>query len=121
MCNKVFFYTFRPGKRGGGVFLALEARKCGFLVAGYEFGLLLRLAQQSRDLGLLLLELAALLLRGGLGRGALGVGLGLGRGRFALRPAALDRTRYLRFAQFMQQQGLIPYALSIEEYATVLE
>ena len=41
--------------------------------------------------------------------------------RFALRPAALDRTRYLRFAQFMQQQGLIPYALSIEEYATVLE
>jgi len=41
--------------------------------------------------------------------------------RFALRPAALDRARYLRFAQFMQQQGLIPDALSIEEYATVLE
>ncbi|MBI05658.1 MAG: ABC transporter ATP-binding protein [Rhodospirillaceae bacterium] len=41
--------------------------------------------------------------------------------RFALRPAALDRARYMRFAQFMQQQGLIPDTLSIEEYATVLE
>ena len=41
--------------------------------------------------------------------------------RFALRPAALDRTRYARFAQFMQQQGLIEKALKVEEYATVLE
>ncbi len=41
--------------------------------------------------------------------------------RFALRPAALDRARYSHFAQFMQEQGLIPTALSIEEYATILE
>jgi len=41
--------------------------------------------------------------------------------RFALRPAALDRARYERFARFMQAQGLIPAALSVEEYATILE
>jgi putative hydroxymethylpyrimidine transport system substrate-binding protein len=41
--------------------------------------------------------------------------------RFALRPAALDRARYTRFARFMQEQGLIPEALAIEEYAVVLE
>ncbi len=41
--------------------------------------------------------------------------------RFALRPAALDRARYARFARFMQEQGLIPVALSVEDYATVLE
>ena len=41
--------------------------------------------------------------------------------RFALRPAALDRARYSHFARFMQEQGLIPAALSIEEYATILE
>jgi putative hydroxymethylpyrimidine transport system substrate-binding protein len=41
--------------------------------------------------------------------------------RFALRPAALDRTRYARFAQFMQDQGLIEKALAVEDYATVLE
>ncbi len=41
--------------------------------------------------------------------------------RFALRPAALDRARYSRFAKFMQEQGLIPVALSIENYATILE
>jgi len=41
--------------------------------------------------------------------------------RFALRPAALDRARYSRFAKFMQKQGLIPIALSIEKYATILE
>ena len=41
--------------------------------------------------------------------------------RFALRPAALDRARYARFARFMQEQGLIPQALSVAEYATILE
>jgi putative hydroxymethylpyrimidine transport system substrate-binding protein len=41
--------------------------------------------------------------------------------RFALRPAALDRARYARFAQFMQDQGLIEKALAVEDYATVLE
>ncbi len=41
--------------------------------------------------------------------------------RFALRPAALDRARYTRFARFMQEQGLIPEALAVEEYAVVLE
>ena len=41
--------------------------------------------------------------------------------RFALRPAALDRARYARFARFMQEQGLIPKALSVAEYATILE
>ncbi|MBT3172257.1 MAG: ABC transporter substrate-binding protein [Rhodospirillaceae bacterium] len=41
--------------------------------------------------------------------------------RFALRPAALDRARYARFARFMQEQGLIEKALAVEEYATVLE
>jgi len=41
--------------------------------------------------------------------------------RFALRPAALDRARYARFAQFMQDQGLIEKALTVKDYATVLE
>jgi len=41
--------------------------------------------------------------------------------RFALRPAALDRARYTRFAQFMYEQGLIPEALSVADYATILE
>jgi putative hydroxymethylpyrimidine transport system substrate-binding protein len=41
--------------------------------------------------------------------------------RFALRPAALDRARYTRFARFMQEQGLIDKALAVEDYATVLE
>ena len=41
--------------------------------------------------------------------------------RFALRPAALDRARYARFARFMEEQGLIPQALSVAEYATILE
>jgi putative hydroxymethylpyrimidine transport system substrate-binding protein len=41
--------------------------------------------------------------------------------RFALRPAALDHARYARFAQFMYEQGLIPEALSVADYATILE
>ena len=41
--------------------------------------------------------------------------------RFALRPAALDRARYARFADFMFEQGLIPAALAVEDYATVLK
>ncbi|MDA0229924.1 MAG: ABC transporter substrate-binding protein [Proteobacteria bacterium] len=41
--------------------------------------------------------------------------------RFALRPAALDRARYARFAHFMYEQGLIPEALSVDDYATILE
>ena len=41
--------------------------------------------------------------------------------RFALRPAALDHARYTRFAQFMYEQGLIPEALSVADYAIILE
>jgi putative hydroxymethylpyrimidine transport system substrate-binding protein len=41
--------------------------------------------------------------------------------RFALRPAALDRARYTRFAKFMYEQGLIPEALPVDAYATILE
>ena len=41
--------------------------------------------------------------------------------RFALRPAALDRARYARFARFMYEQGLIPEVLSVADYATILE
>jgi putative hydroxymethylpyrimidine transport system substrate-binding protein len=41
--------------------------------------------------------------------------------RFALRPAALDGARYARFARFMFDHGLIPEALAVGDYATVLE
>lgn len=41
--------------------------------------------------------------------------------RFALRPGALDRPRYQRFAAFLQRQGLIPKALPVAEYAVELE
>ena len=37
--------------------------------------------------------------------------------RFALRPAALDRARYRRFAAFLAAQGLIPEALPVDAYA----
>jgi putative hydroxymethylpyrimidine transport system substrate-binding protein len=37
--------------------------------------------------------------------------------RFALRPAALDRARYQRFARFLAAEGLIPEALPVERYA----
>jgi len=40
--------------------------------------------------------------------------------RFALRPAALDRGRYARFAAFLAEQGLIPEALAVARYATEL-
>ena len=40
--------------------------------------------------------------------------------RFALRPAALDRGRYKRFAEFLAEQGLIPEAKPVEAYATEL-
>ncbi len=41
--------------------------------------------------------------------------------RFALRPAALDRRRYARFAAFLKAQGLIPKALPVADYAVVIE
>ena len=41
--------------------------------------------------------------------------------RFATRPAALDRTRYQRFADFLEQQGLIKSPPAIETYAVELE
>ena len=41
--------------------------------------------------------------------------------RFALRPAALDTTRYDRFAAFLQAQGLIPEALPASAYAVELD
>ena len=37
--------------------------------------------------------------------------------RFALRPAALDRGRYARFAAFMKEQGLIESVPALESYA----
>ncbi|WP_412776489.1 ABC transporter substrate-binding protein [Thalassospira lucentensis] len=41
--------------------------------------------------------------------------------RFALRPAALDKARYARFADYMVKQGLITDAPALETYATVIE
>ncbi|MCW5749936.1 MAG: ABC transporter substrate-binding protein [Alphaproteobacteria bacterium] len=40
--------------------------------------------------------------------------------RFALRPAALDRVRYERFAAFLAAQKIIPEALEIGRYAVEL-
>jgi putative hydroxymethylpyrimidine transport system substrate-binding protein len=40
--------------------------------------------------------------------------------RFALRPAALDSTRYARFAAFLEQQGLIKTPPPVESYAVEL-
>ncbi|MBM3558554.1 MAG: ABC transporter ATP-binding protein [Alphaproteobacteria bacterium] len=40
--------------------------------------------------------------------------------RFALRPAALDRNRYARFAAFLKGTGLIKEALPVEKYAVEL-
>lgn len=37
--------------------------------------------------------------------------------RFALRPGALDRTRYRRFAEFLKSQGMIKTILPLEHYA----
>lgn len=41
--------------------------------------------------------------------------------RFALRPAALDKARYTRFADYMVEQGLIEESPALESYATVIE
>ena len=41
--------------------------------------------------------------------------------RFALRPAALDRGRYARFAAFLAERELIPEALPVEAYAVAFE
>ncbi|HAI32437.1 MAG TPA: ABC transporter ATP-binding protein, partial [Thalassospira sp.] len=41
--------------------------------------------------------------------------------RFALRPAALDKSRYARFADYMVKQGLITESPALESYATVIE
>lgn len=40
--------------------------------------------------------------------------------RFALRPAALDRARYRRFAAFLQTQGLIDWIPPLDSYAVEL-
>lgn len=40
--------------------------------------------------------------------------------RFALRPGALDRARYLRFARFMQKQGMIEEVLDLQDVAREL-
>ncbi len=40
--------------------------------------------------------------------------------RFALRPAALDRSRYERFAAFLKAQGLIDAIPPLDEYAVEL-
>ena len=41
--------------------------------------------------------------------------------RFALRPRALDEHRYRRFAEFLVEQGLIPRALPVADYAVQLD
>lgn len=41
--------------------------------------------------------------------------------RFALRPGALDHTRYARFAEYLQHQGLIDTALPASAYALEVE
>jgi putative hydroxymethylpyrimidine transport system substrate-binding protein len=41
--------------------------------------------------------------------------------RFALRPAALDKGRYRRFAEFLERQGLITRARPVADYAVELE
>ncbi len=41
--------------------------------------------------------------------------------RFALRPAALDRARYARFAAFLEDQGLIKAPPPVDSYAIELE
>ncbi len=41
--------------------------------------------------------------------------------RFALRPAALDRARYARFAKFLAASGLIDRARPVADYAVELE
>ena len=41
--------------------------------------------------------------------------------RFALRPRALDKLRYRRFAEFLVEQGLIPRALPVANYAVQLD
>ncbi len=41
--------------------------------------------------------------------------------RFALRPAALDRGRYLRFAAFLEAQGLIDASPALKTYAVELK
>ncbi len=40
--------------------------------------------------------------------------------RFALRPAALDRHRYVRFAEFARARGLIDAAPALDSYAVEL-
>jgi putative hydroxymethylpyrimidine transport system substrate-binding protein len=40
--------------------------------------------------------------------------------RFALRPAALDRARYARFAEFLERQGLIKTPPPVDSYAVEL-
>jgi putative hydroxymethylpyrimidine transport system substrate-binding protein len=40
--------------------------------------------------------------------------------RFALRPGALDRARYLRFAAFLQKQGMVKTPPPLDEWAVEL-
>jgi putative hydroxymethylpyrimidine transport system substrate-binding protein len=41
--------------------------------------------------------------------------------RFALRPGALDRTRYLRFARFLKEQEIIKKIAPLDDWAVELE
>lgn len=41
--------------------------------------------------------------------------------RFALRPAAIDRTRYARFATYLKDQGIIETIPALDSYVTVIE
>ncbi|AUG52637.1 ABC transporter substrate-binding protein [Thalassospira marina] len=41
--------------------------------------------------------------------------------RFALRPAAVDKARYTRFAQYLQDTGIIDHQPAIDSYVDVIE
>jgi putative hydroxymethylpyrimidine transport system substrate-binding protein len=41
--------------------------------------------------------------------------------RFALRPAALHRARYARFAKFLKDQGLVESLPDVGDYAVEIE
>ncbi len=41
--------------------------------------------------------------------------------RFALRPTAVDRTRYARFADYLKDQGIVETVPPLDSYVTVIE
>ncbi|MDX1401823.1 MAG: ABC transporter ATP-binding protein, partial [Kiloniellales bacterium] len=41
--------------------------------------------------------------------------------RFALRPAALDRGRYIRFGEFLKEQGVVETLPDLDSYLAEIE